>query len=110
MIAGVFPAANMLVDVSFFQSLGKVGTEQEMVEPQTRVASIGISKIVPERVNALSRMHFAQRISPSLSDEVSVGFPDFDAEQRVVSPTLRLIDIQLRRHDVIVTHEDDRHL
>jgi hypothetical protein len=49
-------------------------------------------------------------IGPALPYQFPVGLTDLDAKQRVVQPAFRLVDIQLRWHDVVVAREDDRHL
>jgi len=53
-------------------------------------------------------MECSQRIGPALGHEASIGVADFRAEQGVVYPSLRLADVEIGGHDVVVAGEHDR--
>jgi hypothetical protein len=53
-------------------------------------------------------MEFAQGIGPSLCGEAMKGRAHLGAEQRVVDPALGLVNVEVRRHDVVVAGEHDR--
>jgi len=55
-------------------------------------------------------MKLADRVGPTLIDKSGIGVPNLGAEQGIVSPTVRCIDIQIGRHDVEVTRQNDRHI
>ena len=100
-ITGLFPAANVAVDGCRFEAPRYDGTEQEMVDAQPRVAAASIPEIIPECIDALVRMERSQRIGPALSDEASIGVPDFRAKQGVIYPSLRLVDVELGGYDIV---------
>src|SRR5512132_1237211 len=79
-----------------------------MIDPQTGVAAIGVSEVIPECVDPLDRMELAQGISPTLGYEAPVGFAGFRTEQGVAEPALRFVDVEIGGHDVVVAGEDDR--
>jgi hypothetical protein len=93
---------------SSLQARGKDRAEQQMIDPEPSVTSVCVSKIIPELINALVRAKRPQRVGPALVNESAVGVPDFRAEQCVVQPALRLLDIKIGRHDDVVCGEDDR--
>jgi hypothetical protein len=73
-----------------------------MVDAQSGVARISISEIVPERGDALARMKGPQRIGSTLRDEPGKRFLDLGGKQRVVDPSLGLINVEFGRHHTIV--------
>lgn len=86
------------------------GAEQEVIDPQTRIAGEGIPKILPECIDALIRMEKPDRVRPALSHEVGVCSSDLRTKQRVVQPPLRLVDVELGRHDVEIANQRYRHV
>ena len=78
-----------------------------MIDAQARVAAVSIPEIIPKGIDTLVRMERSQRIGPALSDEASIGVSDFRAKQGVVYPSLRLVDVELGWHDVVVAGEHD---
>ena len=91
-----------------FRRAAIAGLEQQVVDAQAGVARVGVPEIVPERVDPLAGMQRAQRVGPALRDKPAKGFAHLGAEQRVVDPALRLVDVELGRHDVVVAGEHDR--
>ncbi|SEI00838.1 hypothetical protein SAMN05216228_101541 [Rhizobium tibeticum] len=49
------------------------------------------------------------RIHPPLPDELGIGSPDLGAEQGIVPPTLRCVNVQISRHDIIVADQQNGH-
>src|SRR5260370_41119950 len=81
------------------------GAEQEMIDAQSGVAAVVGPEIVPKGIDALVRMECSQRIGPALSDEALIGVADFRAEQSIVYPSLRLVNVEIGGHDVVVAGE-----
>ena len=106
-IAGLFPSAHIAVDACRFKSLRYRRTEQDMVDAQSCVAAVGVPEIIPEGIDTLVRMECSQRVGPALGDEASIGVADFRSEQRVVYPSLRLVDVEIGGHDVVVAGKHD---
>lgn len=50
----------------------------------------------------------ADRIRPALCDEIGIGLFYFGTEERIIAPTLRLVDIEVGWHDIVVAHEGNR--
>src|SRR5271165_2316466 len=73
MIAGLLPPPHVSVDSRFFQARGGEGIEKQVIDAQTRVASIRISKIIPERIDAFAGMEGANRIGPALRQQPMIG-------------------------------------
>src|SRR5262245_31131287 len=73
MIAGAFFAADGLVDTGLEQARGEGRAEQEMIEPQARIARPAISLVVPEGVDPLIPVQLADRIAPALCDQRGKG-------------------------------------
>jgi hypothetical protein len=93
MVTRVIPSADVLVDTDVREAVDEVGTEEEMIEPQARVPSISVPKVIPKRVNAFFWKKVPERVCPSLIDQLSIGVSDLGAEKRVINPPLRLIDV-----------------
>ena len=79
-----------------------------MIDAETGVAREGVPEIFPECVNPLAGVQSAQGISPPLLDQISIGLTHLGTEQRVIDPALRRVDIEIRRHDVVIAREHDR--
>jgi hypothetical protein len=65
-VAALLPPAHGFIDLGAFQSFGEIGCEQQMVDPQSRIAGIGVPEIIPEGIDAFVRMQGSQRIGPAL--------------------------------------------
>jgi hypothetical protein len=108
MVARLLPATRLAIDVGRDEAVGDRRAEQQMVDAEPGVAGERVSKVVPERVDPLVRMQRAQRVGPALLDETAVGVAHFGSEERVIDPALRLVDVEVGRHDVVVAGEHDR--
>src|SRR6516165_7892843 len=107
MVARLFPAAHVAIDPRLLEPRGERGIEQEMIDAQPGIALIGVTKVVPERIDLRVRVLRANRIRPSLPQQLRVGFAHLDAEERIVHPALRLVDIALGGYHVVITREHD---
>src|SRR5688572_13958297 len=67
-----------------------------------------IAEIIPEGIDALVRIQCAYRIGPPLLQQALVCLAAFRLEQRVAAPGLRIVDVEVRGHDVEVAREHDR--
>src|SRR5437868_4782042 len=63
-IAGAVLAADRLVDAGFGQARDEGRAEQEMIEPQARIARPTVSLVVPEGVDSLVRIEVTDRVAP----------------------------------------------
>src|SRR4029079_12170753 len=82
--------------------------EQQVIDAQPRIASPVVSKVVPKGINALVRVLHAQRIGPALRQQPLVRRAWRRLEQRVLLPRFRIVDVEVRRYDVVVAGENDR--
>jgi hypothetical protein len=48
------------------EMLRQCRTEQQMIDSETGVAREGVTEILPERINSLTRMQSPQRVGPAL--------------------------------------------
>lgn len=79
-----------------------------MVDAQPGIASIGIPKELPEGVDAFAGVKRAQGVDSTLCGKLTEGVAHLRPEQRIIDPSLRRIDIEPGRHDVVVAREHDR--
>jgi hypothetical protein len=49
-----------------------------------------------------------QRVGPALLHKAAIGVPYLGTEQRVIDPAFGGINIEIRRHDVVIAGEHDR--
>jgi hypothetical protein len=78
-----------------------------MVDAQPGVPAVGVPEIIPESIDAFVRMNLSERIGPTLRDEIAIGGSNLRTEERVIEPTLRLVDVHIRGHDVEIASQDD---
>ncbi|MNX73237.1 hypothetical protein D3C86_1046260 [compost metagenome] len=78
-----------------------------MVNPQSCVSLESAAPIFPEGVDGVMRMEMANRVRPSLVEQALVGGLHLGCEEGVVTPSLRRIDVHVRRHDVEISGDDD---
>lgn len=107
MIACVLPPPDMPVNRRRPKLASYCRAQEEVIEPQARVSSPGIPKVVPEGVDHLIWMLMTDGIGPALCGQFSKRRADFRPEQRVVFPTLRLVHVEIGRHHVVVAGKDD---
>ena len=88
------------------QPRGGLGVEQEVVDAQTGVPLPALAEVIPERVDALLRVQLAQRVGPALREQAPVALAALGLQQRVLEPRARVVDVEVRRHDVVVARED----
>jgi hypothetical protein len=53
-------------------------------------------------------MKRSQGVGPALRDQAALGLADLRPAERVIEPALRLVHVEVGRHDVIVTGQHDR--
>ena len=68
----------------------------------------GVSPIIPERVDALSRVQLSDGVRPSLRNETPVGIPHLRPKQRVIEPAFGGIHIKIGRHKVVIARSTTR--
>src|SRR3984957_12685281 len=79
MVACFLPASHVAIDAGRLKARGDGRAQEQVVEAQSRVTRVGVSEIVPEGVDALSRMKRSQRVGPALRDQPAEGFTHLDA-------------------------------
>jgi hypothetical protein len=102
MIARMLAAAHVAVHAGGNKALRQRRTEQKMIDAQTCVAGEGVTKILPERIDAPARVQLPQRVGPALRDKQAVGFPHLGPEQRVIDPSFRRVDVEIGRLDIVI--------
>src|SRR5689334_11289734 len=80
-IAGAILAADLAIDAGLEQARRKRRAEQEMVEPQARIARPAVALVVPEGEHLIIRMQRADRVAPALVDELLEGGAAFRLDQ-----------------------------
>jgi hypothetical protein len=73
MIAGLLPASHFPLHASGDEHLGRRSVEQEVVDTDAGVASVGIPEIVPEGVDRLVGIQCPEGVRPTLLKELLVG-------------------------------------
>jgi hypothetical protein len=106
MIARVLPASYLSIHAGGDGPPGGCGAEQQMVNVQVRVTGPGVPEVVLEGVDALAGVTSAHSVGPAWGHQIMECRADLRPEQRIVGPALRLVDVELGRHDVVVTREN----
>jgi len=92
-IAGSFPASNISIDTEL-TSRPQLAVEQQMINAQTGVARISISKVIPERVDLFVGMQNPYGVGPSLLDQSCKRFTHLDPKQGIVDPSFWFVYIR----------------
>src|SRR5439155_10641796 len=100
MIARLLPTAHLPVHVRRDQTVSNRRAEQQMIDPKARVPGPRVSVVVPEGIDALTRMKRAQRVGPALREQTMERLPNLGPEQRVIDPALGLINVEFGGHHV----------
>jgi hypothetical protein len=79
-----------------------------VIDAQTCVASIRISKIIPESIDAFARMKCSNRVCPTLLEQPMIGRSSLRSEQCIVYPSFGFVDVYVGGHHVVIAGEDDR--
>src|SRR5215471_10972703 len=109
MIARLLPTADLPVHLRRSETVTNRRAKQQVIDPKTRVPRPCIPEIVPEGVDALTRMKRPHRISPALRQQTVERVADLGPEQRIIDPALRLINIEFGGHHVEIADEHDGH-
>src|ERR1700736_4663784 len=91
MVARFLPAAHVPIDSGGPQASRNEGIEKEVIDAQTRIASVRVTEVVPESVDAFVRMKHANRVYPTLREQPVIGRSCLWPEQRVVYPTFGFV-------------------
>lgn len=108
MVTRLFPATHMPVNSCPSKTPGNEGIEEQVVDAQTGIARIRMTKIVPVRIDSFARMKRSNRIRPTLLEQPMIGRSSLRSKQRVVYPPFRLVDVDVRGHHVVIAGEDHR--
>ena len=107
-VAGLLPSAYIAINARCRQTMDNGRAQQQVVNAKPGISGVSIPKIVPEGVDALARVARPQRIGPALGERAGIGVAHLRPKQRIVQPALRLLDVQVRWHDVAVPGQYDR--
>ena len=108
MVAGLLLAARPAVDAGLDQAIGEIRRQQQVVQPQALVARPAVPQIGPEGPKRSGRMELAQGVGPALAQQALISGADLWLQQRVVGPRVRLIDVGLGGHDIVVAGQHHR--
>jgi hypothetical protein len=59
---------------------GNERVKEQVIDPQTRVASIRIAEIIPESIDFFARMKRSNRVCPTLFEQPVIGRPGLRPE------------------------------
>src|SRR3954454_15116384 len=76
-----------------------------MVEPQARITRPAVSLVIPEGVDALFRVQFADRVTPALCHQRGKGRTALRLDQGILVPRARRVDVDLIWRNVVVAGE-----
>ena len=107
MIAGLFPAAHVPVDLRVDQPTSNRRAKQQMIDAQPSVSAECVPKIVPERIDRLFRMPCPKCIRPSLIEKPKVRGTHLRSKECIVEPAFRLVNVTLSGNDVEVTCQNN---
>ena len=105
-IARFFPASYISINARTDQSLRNRRVEKQVINAQTGVAHISISKVIPERIDLCVGMQDPYGIGPSLAKQSRERFTHLDSEQGIVNPSLWFVYIPRCGNDVVVPGKD----
>src|ERR1700716_922922 len=105
-IARFFPASYISINARTDQSLRNRRVEKQVINAQTGVAHISISKVIPERIDLCVGMQDPYGIGPSLAKQSRKRFTHLDSEQGIVNPSLWFVYIPLCGNDVVIAGKD----
>src|SRR3546814_17973492 len=72
MVARLFPPSEILVDLRVDQPVGGGGTEQQVIDPEPRVARPGVHLIVPIGPYPARRMPGSDGVGPSVATQAAI--------------------------------------
>src|SRR5688572_25159600 len=100
-VAGFLLAAHPRVHLAVHQPRRERFVQQHVIDAQAGVALPVVAKEIPERIDALFGMALAQSVDPALREQPLVCIPRLRLQQRVLAPALGIVDVEIRRHDVV---------
>ena len=105
MIACIFASTNLAIDAGIDQALGRLGTQEQMIDAQPGVPRPTVSHVIPERVHRRVRVQRPDRIGPALVEKALKQRAALRLEERILGVGLRRIDIAVGRYHVVVTRK-----
>lgn len=108
-VARVLPASRRPSDLRGFQPRRQGRAKQEVVEAKAGVTFERVPPVLPERLDALSRVKVPDGVRPTLIDQVGKGVSDFWTKEGVISPPFGGVNVELCWHDIKIAYERDRH-
>src|SRR5262249_18628151 len=80
-VARFLPATDIAIDARLLQPAGERGIEQQVIDSKPGITLIGVTEVIPERKDLRVRVQRANRIRPSLPQDLRVGLTDLDPEE-----------------------------
>ena len=78
-----------------------------MVETQTAIALPTVPHVVPKRVHRLFGMERANGVGPALREKALIRSAALRLQQGVTIPGLRWVDVEVCRHNVVISRQHD---
>jgi hypothetical protein len=94
-VAGLFLAALLAVDVGVGQVPGQFGRQQQVVDAQAGIARPAVAQVVPEGVDALVGMARTDRVRPALLEQRRICRAALRLQQRVAEPRAGVVDVEV---------------
>ena len=105
-VGRLFPGPDMPVDAGGHKGVGCLRGEQDMVDPDPPILLPGAGLIVPEGIEPGRIGRCTQRVYEAEIGDGTVLFPGLRAEQSILDPSGRIVDVSGGRDDVVVTCKD----
>src|ERR1700733_6111365 len=103
MIAGVLESSYVTIDAGALQTLRQSGTQQNVIETQTAIALPTVPHVIPKRVHGFFGMKRANGVGPTLREKALIRRAALRLQQCVAIPRRRQIDVEIGRHDVVIS-------
>ena len=76
--------------------------------PETAVAFPALPHVIPKRIDRFFGMEGANGFGPTLREKALIRGAAFRLQQGVAIPGIRRVDVEVGRHDVVVTSQHHR--
>jgi hypothetical protein len=107
-IRRAFDPPYFAIDPGAMQALPQSGTQKDVVETQAAVAFPSFPLVIPEGIHRLFGMKRANRIGPTLRQQALIRSAAVGLQKGVMIPGLRLVDVEVCRHNIIISRQNDR--
>jgi len=78
-----------------------------VIETQAAIVFPALPHVVPKRVHWFFGMERANGVGPALREKSPIGCAALGLQQGVAIPGLRRVDVEIGRHDVVISRQHD---